>query len=229
LIKFACCKKTAKGREMQKRQMDRYESLLLPERIEDYVAPDAVVRVYDAFIESMDLRELGVDEDEQKRKMGASSFPIRVMLKLMCYGYSDGVFSSRKLESKLKSDTRYMWLCNGLKPDHVTIAEFRRKNIGALQKMLIETVKICAREGLIKGNQIFVDGSKIRGNCSIDKHRYTKELEEELAKVKKKIDEIEERDIKDSKEESLGKVKNIKEVLEHFIEYAKADGNGEAS
>jgi hypothetical protein len=87
------------------------------------------------------------------------------MFKLLVYGYSYGVRSSRKLERECYHNIAFIWLMGGLKPDHKTIAEFRRHNKKALQKVLHQSVRMCIDLKLIVGNVFFVDGTKIRANA----------------------------------------------------------------
>jgi len=55
-----------------------------------------------------------------------------------------------------------------MKPDHKTIAEFRRRNKAALANVLRQCARVCIELGLIEGNTLFVDGSKVRASASID-------------------------------------------------------------
>ncbi len=112
------------------------------------------------------------------------------MLKLLVYGYSYGVRSSRRLEREVYNNLSFIRLMGGLKPDHKTIAEFRRKNKEALKKALRQCVRMCLKLDLIAGNVLFVDGSKIRANASI-KNTWTKEkCEKALEKIDKRIEKI---------------------------------------
>ena len=81
---------------MAYRTGNRNQMSLLPQSIEEYVAPDAPVRVYDAFVEALDFEVLGIELDEQQ--VGNPEYDPRAMMKLLVYGYSYGVRSSRKLE-----------------------------------------------------------------------------------------------------------------------------------
>ena len=81
------------------------------------------------------------------------------------YGYSYGIKSSRKLERETYHNMSFIWLMGGLKPDHKTIAEFRRKNEKAIQKVLKQCARMCIKLDLIAGNVLFVDGTKIRAKC----------------------------------------------------------------
>lgn len=173
---------------MALRQGNREQMRMLPSSIEEYILEDAPVRVYDAFVEALDLRKLGVKIDPQKE--GNPSYDPKAMLKLLVYGYSYGVRSSRKLEREIYYNLSFIWLMGGLKPDHKTIAEFRRKNKGALKMALKQCVRLCLKLELIAGNVLFVDGSKIRANASIKNTWTAEKCQKVLAKVDKRITEI---------------------------------------
>jgi transposase len=173
---------------MAYRYGEREQLSFLPPIIEDYVSESDPVRVYDAFVETLDLNKLGIVEDSDK--VGNPCYHPRVMLKLLVYGYSYGTRSSRKLERAVYHNLSFIWLMGGLKPDHKTIAEFRRNNKGALKKVLKQCAHLCIKLGLIAGNTLFVDGSKIRGNASI-KNSWTKEkCNKVLSKIDKHIESI---------------------------------------
>src|SRR3990170_5072044 len=168
---------------MALRQANRQQMEFLPPSIEQYVAADAPVRIYDLFVDSLDFNELGIEIDPLKE--GNPSYDPRLMLKLLIYGYSYGVPSSRKLERETYYNLSFIWLMGGLKPDHKTIAEFRRKHKEALKKALFQCVRLCLKLDLIAGNILFVDGSKIRGNASIKNTWTAEKCQRVLQKVEK--------------------------------------------
>jgi transposase len=173
---------------MAYRYGNRNQIRLLPESMEDYVAPDDPVRAYDAFIGALDFRDLGITLDPNK--VGNSEYHPHAMLKLLVYGYSYGIRSSRKLERATHHNLSFIWLTSGLKPDHKTIAEFRRKNKEALANVLKQCARICIKLNLIEGNTLFLDGSKIRANASI-KNTWTKEKAQKALKhIDKRIKDI---------------------------------------
>ena len=108
---------------MAYRSGDRHQMALLPQSIEEYVADDDPVRAYDAFVEAVDFHELGININPYK--VGNAEYDPRSMLKLLVYGYSYGVKSSRKLERECYHNIAFIWLMGGLKPDHETIAELQ--------------------------------------------------------------------------------------------------------
>jgi len=146
---------------------NRHQIELLPQSIEEYVAEDDPVRAYDAFVEALDFHELRININPHK--VGNAEYDPRAMLKLLVYGYSYGVKSSRKLERECYHNISFIWLMGGLKPDHKTIAEFRRRKKKTLKKVLRHCAQVCINLKLIAGNILFVDGTKIRANAG--RHR----------------------------------------------------------
>lgn len=173
---------------MAYRHGQRHQQMLFPQSIDEYVEQDAPVRAYDAIIEAMDLIEMGFELDPQK--VGCPQYHPQAMLKLLVYGYSYGIRSSRKLERACHYDVSFIWITGGLKPDHKTIAQFRRNNKSALTKVLRHCARLCVKLDLIEGNTLFIDGTKIRANASI-KHSWTPARgHRHLEKIDRRIQEI---------------------------------------
>jgi len=173
---------------MAYRYGDRKQKMLFPQSIDEYIPKDAHVRAYDAIIDSLDLAALGIKHEPHK--VGCPQYEPGVMLKLLVYGYSYGVRSSRKMERETHYNLSFIWLTGGLKPDHKTIAQFRRNNRSALHKVLKQCAQLCIKLDLIEGNTLFVDGTKIRANASI-KNAWTKDdCKRRLKKIDRRIKEI---------------------------------------
>jgi len=185
---------------------------LFPQSIEEYVAEDDPVRAYDAFVESLDLEELGIIWDGNQ--VGNSEYDPKAKIKLLVYGYSYGIRSSRKLERATYHNVSFIWLMGGLKPDHKTIAEFRKNNKKPLKNILKQCARLCIKLDLIEGNTLFVDGSKIRANASIN-NTWTKEkCEKYLVKIDERIESIlNECDTVDEKEQNDSSLIKLSEEL----------------
>ena len=167
---------------------NREQMTMLPPTIEEYVGEDDPVRAYDAFVEALNLEELGIEVEEVK--VGNSAYDPKAMLKILVYGYAYGWRSSRKLERALHHNLSFMWLTGGMKPDHKTIAKFRQDNRGALKKVLKQCVRLCMELKLIEGNTLFIDGSKMRANASINQTWTEERCRKVLEKTDKQIEEI---------------------------------------
>ena len=197
---------------MAYRYGDRKQRTLFPQSIDEYIPQDAPVRAYDVFVDSLEFAELGIEIEPHK--VGCPQYDPQIMLKLLLYGYSYGVRSSRKLEREACYNLSFIWLTGGLKPDHKTIAEFRRKNKSALRKVLKQCARLCIKLDLIEGNTLFVDGTKIRANASI-KNTWTKDrCDRHLKKIDKRIKEILSAcDAADRKEKDQASLVKMKEEL----------------
>jgi len=215
---------------MAYRYGNRNQMTLFPQSIAKYVPDDSPVRAYDAFVEALDFIELGIDTNPYK--VGNSEYDPKAMLKLLVYGYSYGVKSSRKLERETHNNLSFIWLMGGLKPDHKTIAEFRRNNKTALQKVLRQCARLCITLDLIAGNVLFVDGTKIRANAARAKTREKAWYEKHLQDVDRRIEELlNESEAIDQQEQHLGsfvsmdkeltKAENLKSKIHHALEEFK--------
>jgi len=170
---------------MAYRYGNRNQPTLLPPSIEDYVPADAPVRAYDVMIEAMDLASMGFVLDP--RRVGNSQYDPTAMLKLLVYGYSYGIRSSRKLERECHYNLSFIWLTGDLKPDHKTIAEFRRQNKTPLQQVLRHCARICIDLNLIAGNVLFMDGTRLRANAAIETCWTVDKCRRHLAQLNQRI------------------------------------------
>jgi len=218
---------------MAYREGERYQLQLFPQSIDEYVSVEDPVRAYDAFVEHLDPSELGMILD--KHQVGPPAYDPKAMLKLLVYGCAYGIRSSRKLERATHHNLSFIWLMGELKPDHKTIARFRRDNRDVLKNVLKQCVRFCMKMGLIQGNTLFVDGTKIRGNAAIHETWTKKRCAKALARSDKQIEallqECESTDAEESRGASLvkleGKLKSREELkakIEGVLESLKVQG-----
>jgi transposase len=178
------------------------------------------VRAYDAFVEALDLDALEIVWDPHK--VGCPQYDPRVMLKILVYGYSYGIRSSRKLERALHHNLSFMWLAGALKPDFKTIARFRRDHRQALRQVLKQCAVVCIELDLIAGNTLFVDGSKFRGNVSLKNLWTAQRCQRHLARIDQRIESIlAECEAVDEQEADSGSLVQLREQL-HKKEKLKA-------
>ena len=138
---------------------DRGQSTLLPECLDDWIDEDNPVRVIDAFVEALDLAELGF-EGVDPAATGRPAYHPSVLLKLYIYGYLNRVQSSRRLEREAGRNVEVMWLLGRLVADHKTVADFRKDNGRAIGKVCARFVELCREMGLLAKASVAIDGSK---------------------------------------------------------------------
>jgi len=162
--------------------IDREQSTLFPECLEDWIHEDNPVRVIDVFVGELDLGELGF-EGVAPEATGRPSYHPSVLLKLYIYGYLNRVQSSRRLEREAQRNIELMWLTGRLAPDFKTIADFRKDNGAAIRAVCAQFVELCRRLKLFTGAVVAIDGSKFKAVNNRDKN-YT------VAKVTGRMEQI---------------------------------------
>ena len=161
----------------------RTQATLFPERLDDYIAENSPVRVIDAFVDELDLGPLRfktVPEDT-----GRSPYHPATLLKIYIYGYLNRVQSSRRLEREAQRNVELMWLTGRLAPAFKTIADFRKDNSKAIQKVCREFVLICRKLDLFADVFVAIDSSKFKAVNNRDRN-FTK------AKMKRRLEQIDE-------------------------------------
>src|SRR5215831_14169661 len=95
---------------------DRGQSTLLPECLDDWVEESDTVRAVDAFVDALDLAELGF-KDVEPAATGRPGYHPAPLLKLYIYGYLNRIQSSRRLEREARRNLEVIWLLQRLSPD----------------------------------------------------------------------------------------------------------------
>ncbi|MCH7229194.1 transposase, partial [Haloferula sp. A504] len=167
---------------------DRNQPMLLPAAIEDYVSEASPVRAIDAFVDQLDLADLGFKVREES-SVGRSSHHPGTLLKLYLWGDLKRTHSSRGLEAACTENLQAIWLTRNLRPDHSTIAEFRKDRAVPLKAILREFNLICFELRLFGKELVAIDGTFIKAVNSTTRS-FTKT---KLKKLIKGIDEAIER------------------------------------
>ena len=162
---------------------DRTQGYLLPERIEEYVSSDNPVRVIDAFVEELDLGQLGFAVLPEAT--GRPGYHPSSLLKIYIYGYLNRIQSSRRLEREAQRNLELMWLTGRLMPDFKTIANFRKDNGDAIRGVCREFIALCRRLDLFSQAIVAIDGSKFKAVNNRDRN-FT------VNKMKRRLEQIEE-------------------------------------
>lgn len=157
------------------KSMDRDQ--LMMTTLDMLVDQDSIVRVMDAFVDSLDLQKLGFHFAEPG-VTGRPAYNPAALLKLYIYGYKNSVRSSRKLQHECHVNLEVRWLTGGLEPDFRTISDFRKNNADALVRVFNEFNKIF-RSYLLNGF-VSIDGSKFLANNSKDNNFTLNKLDDRI-------------------------------------------------
>jgi len=145
--------------------IDRTQSRMITTSLDDLIDKNNSVRVIDAYVDSLNLTDLGFKEYSGSNR-GQAPYRRSDLLKLHVYGYLNKIRSSRALETECKRNIELMWLINAITPDHGTIAGFVKENRKAFHNALRQLTLILKGWGLINGTLIAIDGTKIRAQNS---------------------------------------------------------------
>lgn len=124
---------------------------------------------------------------QYSEERGYPPFHPAMMTALLLYGYSQGVFSSRKLAKGCEERLDFMAVTAMQKPDHRTIARFRQRHLAALGDLFVQILKLCQRAGLVRLGHVALDGTKVKANASKHKAMSYKRMREVEAKLKAEV------------------------------------------
>jgi transposase len=148
---------------------DRNQATLLPEYLDEYIAEDNPVRAVDAFVEELDLKQLGF-AGADPAATGRPAYHPAVLLRIYIYGYLNRIASSRRLEREAQRNVELMWLTGRLAPDFKTIADFRRDNGEGIRNVCRRFVQLCRDLKLFTQAIVAIDSSKFKAVNSRDRN-----------------------------------------------------------
>ena len=201
--------------------MDRGQSTLFPECLEDWIADDNPVQIVDVFVDELDLGALGFGGVDPEIT-GRPSYHPSVLLKLYIYGYLNRVQSSRRLEREALRNVEVMWLLGRLAPDHKTIADFRKDNGRAIRQVCARFVELCRTMGLLTEASVAIDGSKFKAVNNRDKNFTRAKMERRMAQIEESVarylQQLDTADRQEPSEALKTKTERLKEKIEKLKE-----------
>ena len=204
---------------------DRKQLTFLPPAIEDWLPEKHLACFVVEITEKLNMDKIY----ESYGTVGAPAYDPRMMLGLIFYGYSTGVFSSRKIEAATYDSVAFRYISGGLHPDHDSIAVFRQRFLGEMEALFVEILLIAKTMNFVKVGNVNIDGTKQKANAS--KHsamsyayldKLEKQFQEEVARLMKVAEEADSENNHDLdipeelklREDRLAKIAEAKRVLE---------------
>lgn len=180
--------------------LGRGQMVLFPDSLDDYVSEANLVRVFDAYVDSLDMKAIGFSKAEPN-EIGRPMYAPQDILKLYIYGYMNRLRSSHHLETESHRNVELMWLLKKLMPDHKTIARFRHDNSTSLKNVFRDFVKLCMKLGLYGKELVAIDGSKFRAVNSKDNNFNEEKLKALISRIdanlEKYLGELDRNDVSD--------------------------------
>jgi len=209
------------------------QDLLLPPSLRQWLAEDHLVYFVSDVVDQLDLSAIHTVYEKEKR--GQPPYDPRLMTKLLVYGYCTGVFSSRRIQKRLREDIPFKVLAAGNEPDFRTISDFRKIHIATLEGLFEQVLAMALECGAIQLGRVSLDGTKLKANASKhkamsygrmkEKHQQLKAEVKQLLDQAADADETEDRQYGDKRgdelpeelrrrETRLAKIKEAKKVVE---------------
>ena len=166
--------------------IQRDTDFLFPPSINDWLPEQHLARFVVEIVEQLDLKAM----ERVYRGAGSAPFHPALLLSILVYGYSTGVFSSRKLEHATYDSIAFRYVAADTHPDHDTLNSFRKRFLKQIEGLMVQVLLIARTMGVLKLGNIALDGTKIKANAS--KHsalsyghikKLEQQLREEVAKL----------------------------------------------
>jgi len=207
--------------------------LLFPSSFDSWLPNDHNVRFFDDLIEELDLADIRRTVN-LTQKRGRSAFDPVAMTKIVLYGYTEGLISTRELEKACVDRLDFRFLTGNQCPSYRTIARFKERNLKTLAGLHEQVLSIAATEGLIELKQVSIDGSKVLADASKHKamsyeymRKREKELESEIRVLKKErgnVSRTRQKEIKEDLEFKGSRLSHIRKWRKALEERARQEG-----
>lgn len=167
------------------RPWDVEQSWLLPPSVQELVPPRHPAHLVRELVRTqLDLGAIFAAYDEER---GYPPYHPAMMTALLLYGYTQGLFSSRKLAKACEERIDFMAVTAMQKPDYRTIGKFRRRHLDALGGLFVQVLKLCSRAGLVRLGHVALDGTKVKANASKHKAMSYKRMRETEARLREEV------------------------------------------
>src|SRR5438093_270283 len=164
------------------------QDLLLPPSLRDWLPEDHLVYFVSDVVDQLDLSAIHARYGEERR--GQPPYDPSLMTKLLVYGYCTGVFSSRRIQKRLREDIPFKVLAAGNEPDFRTISDFRKNHLEALQGLFEQVLEMALESGAMKLGRVSLEGTKVKANASKHKAMSYGRMKEKQQQLKQEVQQL---------------------------------------
>src|SRR5258708_25254043 len=142
------------------RVCDLNQPFLLAPSLQDWLPQDHLARFIAEVMNELDLSAIYA-EYERKDGRGLSAYHPLLLTRLLLYGFSIGVTSSRRIERATYDDVAFRYLAADQHPDHDTIANFRREQLTPPAGLFVQALRLFQQAGLVKLGNVGIDRNQM--------------------------------------------------------------------
>jgi transposase len=187
---------------------DYSQSVLIPVCLDEQLVPGTLEFAIHTLVHTRIDTSI-FDHRYNNDETGREAYDPKVLLKVVLFGYSRGLISSRQIERACKENVVFMALSCGQQPDHSTIAAFVSSMKGEILPLFRDVLLVCEEEGLLGGTFFALDGCKLRSNAAKEWSGTIHELRRKKDNLEKKVrgllEEQEQRDKREDEDEGGGR------------------------
>jgi len=170
------------------RPWDPDQSWLLPPSPRDWLPEDDLVYFVLDTVRELDIAAIMRKYEQEER--GFPPYHPRMMVALLLYSYTQGVFSSRRIMKRCERDVSWRVLVQDDVPNFRTISDFRKLHLKELENLFVQVLRLCQEAGLVKLGHVALDGTKIKANASRHKAMSYGRMKEEEKRLRKEMREL---------------------------------------
>lgn len=166
---------------------DRNQLLLLPPSLAEWLPEDHLAYFVLDAVGQMDLEQFYAAY--RSDGWGGALYDPTTIVPLLLYAYCIGVRSSRQIERACHVDVAFRVLAANQRPDHTTIARFRKTHALSLAALFTQSLRLCAEAGMAKVGIVALDGTKMGGPASLQANKTAEYIEGEVKRMLAEADE----------------------------------------
>jgi transposase len=164
------------------------QGVMIPISLEDQLMPGTLEFAIHTLVEDR-MNTSGFEDRYNNDETGRWAYDPKVLLKVVLFGYSRGLISSRKMERACRENITFMALTCGQCPDHSTIAAFVSSMKDEILALFRDVLLVCEESHLLGGTLFALDGSKVPSNGSKEWSGKISDLRWKKEKLEKKVEE----------------------------------------
>jgi transposase len=174
------------SRPFKKSPIELDPGLLSPKNIFDLLPEDHDCYVYHDIFEQLDTQDI----ERTYSMIGQNAYHPRLLVSILIYAYSHGIFSSREIERRCHQDLAFLYISQMNCPNFRVLSDFRKDHLDFFHDCFKQTVKLSLELKLASLGHISLDGSKFKANSSKHKAMSYKRLKEQEATLTEEIEEL---------------------------------------
>jgi len=163
-----------------------HQHLLFPPNIFDLLADDHECYLYSDLFAQLDTSII----ESQYSLKGQNAYHPQLIVSILIYAYSRGVFSSRQIERRCREDLSFMFIAQMNCPNFRVLSDFRKTHGVFFQDCFKQTVKLALGLKLASLGHISLDGSKFKANSSKYKAMSYGRLKQQESALSAEIDAL---------------------------------------